>query len=495
MPYYAGAPENSTPGSGATPGVGPTIDAGLLAPFQGLQPPLRYELNPASGMFQITDANGKEIRSDADRIWKEWQTEQWHREQKRVNDFAPADPAPAAGGSTTEVNAADIKAATDVYRNGIASGNDQRQAVVDYTPTPTAAGTQVPVQASLVSPADRLAAAMQRDTTVGSADLGALRATAQGQGAVGQLATARLQQALRAGAAQASGIAYGATGAARKGAARTAALAANQAALGAGSKVAELQAAGAVQAQTQVAGIEQQRANLQGQIDQARASGDQDAINTLQAKMADLDQQTKTFNAGQEQTAATTRNDQGLAAQAEGERQRVANERLKLDATKAIEDSAKGLLDEAQREATLAMARTQLDLAERKFQAEVDQAKKAQANEDRKFWADVIARVAGAVVPKPPAAAHGGLVTRPTQVTVGEAGPEIIVPVDVDVGARLARALSLGAKPFDRQGAPDLSALLQLLKSGGGEQAPQQVPPELVALLAAGNARARKASY
>jgi hypothetical protein len=427
----------------------------------------------------------------------------WADSEAKKHGVAPAGP-PVGPADTSVVNVADIQQAVDAYRTGVQSGQEQRQAIIDYRPTPTAQGTQTPVQAATVSEAQRLQAAMQGQTTVGSADLAGLQASAQGQGAVGQLAAARLQQALRAGAAQASGIAQGATGAARKGALRTAALAANRNAMDAGAKTAEMQAAGAIQAQTQVAGLQQQRANLQGQLDQARAAGDQQAINSLQAKMADLDQQTKQFNAGQTQTAATTRNDQALAAQGQDENQRVANERLKLDAQGAIENSAKGLLDEAQREATLSMARQQLDLAERRFQLEADEAKKAQANQDRMFWASVISNVAGGLVgaisapptpPGPPKAAHGGLVTKPTEVLVGEAGPELIVPVNQDVGARLARALSVGAQPFDRQGAPDLSALLALLKGGQGQPAPAELPPELVALLAAGNARARKASY
>ena len=78
---------------------------------------------------------------------------------------------------------------------------------------------------------------------------------------------------------------------------------------------------------------------------------------------------------------------------------------------------------------------------------------------------------------------------------VGEAGPELILPVD-GVTARLAKALALDRKPFDRKDAPNLGALLELLKKKGGDQEPERkVPPKLVAILAAGNARARKASY
>ncbi len=58
------------------------------------------------------------------------------------------------------------------------------------------------------------------------------------------------------------------------------------------------------------------------------------------------------------------------------------------------------------------------------------------------------------------AAAHGGLVTKPTHVLAGEAGPELIVPVKADVGQGAKRNLSLEAQPFDRSRAPNLSALL-----------------------------------
>jgi hypothetical protein len=465
-----------------TPGATPGAPEGTTTPaptelFAGFLPPFKPVMGAHGDVAGYEDANRKMVPWT---VYNDWTKAEQARQ--RVEDLK------AVGDSGQQVSPEDMKIALDQYREAIAKANTQYDAILNHVPTPTAAETFKPVDASTITDAQRLSAAMQGQTTVGSADLAGLQASAQGQGAVGQLAAARLQQALRAGAAQASGIAQGATGAARKGALRTAALAANRNAMDAGSKVAELQAAGAVQAQTQVAGLQQQRANLQGQLDQARAAGDQQAINTLQAKMADLDQQTKQFNATQTQTAATTNNEQGLAAQGEEERQRVENERLKLDASKAATDAAAGLLSENDR-------RAQLDLAYKKLADAQDEGEKS-------FWqgliTSLISRAAGALVPGPPTtpkAAHGGLVTKPTEVLVGEAGPEIIIPVNQDVGARLAKALSVGSQPFDRQAAPDLSALLALLKAGQGQPAPAQVPPELVAILAAGNARARKASY
>jgi hypothetical protein len=396
----------------------------------------------------------------------------WAESEAKKHGVTPAG-APVGPADTSVVNVADIQQAADAYRTGISSGQQQRQQIINHVPNPTAAGTQTPVQSQSVQ-LDTAQADQTRALQQGA--VGYLDASAQGKGVAGQLASARLAQALRAGAAQASGIAQGATGAARKGAARSGALAANQAALAGGAKVAEVEAATALAAQGQLASA------LQG----VRA-GDI----TQSGQGADV----AAGNANRDLTAQTTRNDQGLRAQGQDEDQRVANERLKLDAQAAIEGSAKGLLDEAQREATLSMARRQLDLAERRFQLEVDQAKKEDARKDREFWAGVIAQVAGALVPGPPKAAHGGLVTESTMVEVGEAGPELIIPVNVDVAAKLAKALTIASKPFDRKDAPSLSALLKLLKSGGSEEERPKVPAKMAAILASGNSKARKAGY
>ena len=182
-------------------------------------------------------------------------------------------------------------------------------------------------------------------------------------------------------------------------------LAANQAALDGGSKVAELQAATALQAQGQLASalqgvrgqdvdvaakkaaLEQERKNLQAQLDQARAAGDQNAINAAQTKMAELDQRTREFNASEANKAQARSEDQSFQAQDINnqtglevsrltEEQRIANEKLKLEASEAATRAAKGLLDENDRKA-------QLDLAHRKIQEAKDAADKA-------FWQGIV---------------------------------------------------------------------------------------------------------
>jgi hypothetical protein len=430
--------------------------------FQGYVPPFRKkdQFLDALRNDEYVDATGKNVPRE---VFLAWQAV-GSPVGEALRAWNPPRPEDATGKGST-VDAVDTRLALDSYRGAIDKANKQYDSVLGYTPMPTAQGTQAPVQAGTVQ-LDTAQADQTRGQQQGA--LGYLDQSAQGKGAAGQLAAARLAQALRAGAAQGAGIAQGATGAARKGATRAGILAANQAALAGGSKVAELEAAAAVQAQGQYASaLQGVRA---GDITQSATAADVGAA-----------------NANRDLTAQTTRNDQGLRAQGQDEDQRIANERLKLDASKAATDAAAGLLNENERQAQLKLAYDKLNLA-------VDQAEKS-------FWRGIItsliSRVAGAVVPGPPqtpAAAHGGLVTKPTQLLVGEAGPEIIVPVKQDMPAQLAQALSVGSKPFDRQQAPDLSALLSLLQGRAGP-APPQVPPHLIAVLAAGNARARKASY
>ncbi len=54
---------------------------------------------------------------------------------------------------------------------------------------------------------------------------------------------------------------------------------------------------------------------------------------------------------------------------------------------------------------------------------------------------------------------HGGLVTKPTRAIIGEAGPELVLPVK-GVTAKLAAALAQRNKPFARKDAVDLKTLL-----------------------------------
>lgn len=88
-------------------------------------------------------------------------------------------------------------------------------------------------------------------------------------------------------------------------------------------------------------------------------------------------QQAQEFNAGQKNTTATgnadrfvgtqtANNQQGLAANVAGSQQDIAQADLRLRAQKAIEDSAKGLLDENERQNQIAIAREQLAIAKQR---------------------------------------------------------------------------------------------------------------------------------
>ena len=279
-----------------------------------------------------------------------------------------------------------------------------------------------------------------------------LQAAAAGQGPAADLARARLASALRAGGAQAAGVAYGATGQNRKAATLMAALGANQSALAAGDQVAQLEAQDRMNAQTQLANaLQGARSQDLSQAGTAATVGAGNADRTL--KYGDQVLQYGQLNEGAARDVVQTGNE---------------NEALKD-------------------------ARARLKIAEQQ--------------NDRagiEYWAGVItnllgtaARVVaspGSAASEPAKLAHGGIVTRPTHALVGEAGPEIILPVD-NVPERLARALAVDRKPFDRADAPDLSRLLSALKGTGPAPAPEApMPPKVIVMLAAGNAKARKES-
>jgi hypothetical protein len=91
------------------------------------------------------------------------------------------------------------------------------------------------------------------------------------------------------------------------------------------------------------------------------------------------DQKTQQANADRLLQAGSLTNQQGLAANVAGSQEDVAQAKLRMDAQKAIEDSAKGLLDENERQNQLAIARQQLAIAQQK-----------QDQEAQKYWFDEI---------------------------------------------------------------------------------------------------------
>lgn len=128
------------------------------------------------------------------------------------------------------------------------------------------------------------------------------------------------------------------------------------------------------------------------------------AVNSDRQKQADLKQAAEKANQEAQNTAQARDDEQRYGAQVDNnktgievsrltEEQRIANERLKLDASKAATDAAQGLLNEDQRQQTLALAKKQAALAEQQFKAARTDADRAAAAADRDFWAKVIASV------------------------------------------------------------------------------------------------------
>ena len=456
MPYFPGAPEFSTPGSGApvtsgpgsyfggnwvpgvttggTPGVVPsgapsvvTTPAPTPTPqtFMGFTPPFAMQEDSSSGRRGFVDANGKPV---PDGVVQAWNTAEDAR--KGVDNLKEAQ---AAG---QVVSPEDMKLALDQYRDAIGQARAQYTAILGHEPDPSPSevlsmptGSTVRMsQVAQVSPAQRLQAAMQGQTNVGATGLDTgqadqsralalqnardLQATAAGAGAGQQAAAARLKLALSRSSQLASGMAAQARGSERRGLRREAIIQDGQRKLE-GATALEAQAAQERQAaqgqlgqqlqatrSTDVdvaakkAALDQERKTLQAQIDAAKAANDQGAINALTSKMADLDQRTRELNAQATNQAQARKEEQsftgqqvdinrGLEVSRLTEEQRVANERLKLDASKAAQDAGQGLLTENARQEQLAFAREQLRVA--------------QSQADRQFWGNMISSLISGV--------------------------------------------------------------------------------------------------
>jgi hypothetical protein len=225
----------------------------------------------------------------------------------------------------------------------------------------------------------------------------------------------------------------------------------------------KFQAAQKLQAETKLADLQQAQNIAQAQLDQAKAAGDQNAINAANMKMADIRAQVATTNAQLAQDAnkfnTTTSvgvqekdRDTMLQGQQQAEAQRIADADMRIRAQKALEDSARGLLNEDQRQQTLDMARQQMALAEQQFQLAKDEAARAQANENRRFWAGVISSVVSGVATggaslAMPKAAQGGVTAGPTLAGEGNR-PELVIPIEGKLSDRMRAALAVDNKPF-----------------------------------------------
>jgi hypothetical protein len=426
-------------------------------------------------------ANSIKIGTDAGRAYQE--AVAFAAQAGTTPPAAVVDPTAAVG--QTEVTGTDVKDAVDVYRDFVQKGGAGAgifQGIANDKPTSMAPRT--PITSSVLSapkltPAERLTAALQGRVTVEATDTTDLAATAAGKGAGQLAAAARYKQALQSAGQQANALANQARGSERRGVRRDVALQQGENVVAAGAKIEEINATDRMAAQSKIADLDAQKKQTQATLDQARAAGDQAAINNAQAEMLRIDTEIKKANADLMQRTEQGNADRDLDAQtandaASREDYRIREEarredaRLRLEATQAMQQAAQGLLQEAQREELIKQARAQIALAEQELQFAKDEAARAAAREKRGFWSQLLGSilqgattVGAAYVTKK--AAHGGIVNQPTHLLAGEAGPEIVVPITPSAAQRLGQAMAVDAKPF--KGPVDDRALATLLAS------------------------------
>lgn len=431
---------------------------------------------------------------------------------------------PSPASPDTGVQSKDVTDALNTFRQAVDPNNGKpyRQ-IVD---APSTKIEERDVTASTAAAPQLGDATMQAKTTVEATDydtragdearqlqlqnLRDLQATARGEGAGQDAAAARMRLALLRNQQQASGNIQGARGAERRGLRRAELqqrgerqLAADIA--GQAQSATERQAAQAavgqqtsdirktdVDVETTRAGFEEKRKTLQAQLDSARRANNQAAINDFTKKLADLDADIAKFNASQTQNADTGNANRSVDVQDKNVDNTRDDNDQRIRAQKAIEDAAKGLLDENQRQEELTLAKRRLALAEEEFKFARDEAARKAAQEKVQFWAGMVERLLGkaaGIATAKPAAAQGGLVTEPTLVAEGK-HDELVIPV-TGLTAALRKALAVEAKPF-AQPVP-IQALMKVLKKQGVED--RKAPPKGIAvLLAASNQKARKAA-
>lgn len=171
------------------------------------------------------------------------------------------------------------------------------------------------VDAAQMSQAQRLAAAQQRATTVGETDTRRLEQTAEGQGAIANNLAANLRLAQQRSMQARQGLANQARGNERRGLRRALITGAGAEDLATADTIVARTTEQQMAATNQLAALDNQRKTLQAQLDAARASNDQNAINTISMKMADLDQQREQVNAQLRQQTAEGNVNRTLEAQ------------------------------------------------------------------------------------------------------------------------------------------------------------------------------------
>jgi hypothetical protein len=463
---------------------------------------------------------------------------------RKANGLPPIPKAPSSnllpGQNPGAVTSGDVSDATQVYRDTVNSGKDvygrilaktgepDPSAIKFYEQNKVAPGT---IRAETITDPNRnLKGVQQGATTVEATNVSDLEATARGQGAGQQAAAARYNQLLQQQQGATNARVQAERGAERKGLRRAQLLAGGEQALQAGSKIAELDAQTSLTAQKDVATFDAERKQKQAELDAARLSGDADRIQKAQRDMVEFEQKAKEFNATQTQTANTTNVSNKLTADTTNlkagteaikqdfETWKQTNQ-LALDAQKALEQSAQGLLNEDQRQQTLAMARAQLAKAQEEFEylksRNAKQDEINAANQRMAFWGTMITslvaagttiatsnpavgaaagQAAGAGV-KAAAAEHGGAVDRTTMALIGEAGDhELVIPIKGKLSDRMMALLNIDSKPFQASGPSgqidNMSDLTKAIRATL-KTAPA-ADDDMTSMLAAANIRAKR---
>lgn len=348
---------------------------------------------PGSPNLFFHDADGVQI---SEQTFAHWKAAGQPDASKAPPPRTTGNPTGNTGGigGVAEVSDQDVRSAWQQYQDAINRGT-MNLANTPVVPPPRPLDLATPVQAAQVSPAERLVAARQEAVKVGAIDTADLAATAAGRGAGQDVAAASRRLANIRSQQQAQGLIQQARGTERKGARLQQLQQLGDQNIATEDKVQQENAQARQAAQVTLANISAQKQTVQAQLDQARAAGDQAAINAAQEKMADLDQRAKEVNVQETNKVAGENVDRSLTAQTNQESQRVENERLKIDIQKMINDSAQGLLSEAQRQQNLAHARQQLDLAEREFAAARTDADRQFAAQKRQQWLGLISALVG----------------------------------------------------------------------------------------------------
>jgi hypothetical protein len=329
------------------------------------------------------------------------------------------------------VNNEDVQRALDVYRKGVTDSGVPIEEILAKDPNadrvrPQDVGPVTPArEVADLTPAQRLQAELQRQTTVADTNTKDLEATARGQGAVAERAAAQLRLSAQREDQAAQGLVQQARGAERKGARLEAILQRGQRQLQVADTVAAQTAQTQLAAQDKLADLDARRKELQAQLDSARAANDQAAVNDLQKKMADLDLETQKANAtiqGQNAdrtldsdktnaTIAGQNQDRALKAQESDDAHWVRVEDMKLKAREQQQKAAQGLLDAEQTEVLRQQWQQQYDLAVKQFE-EAKRQNKSQEDLARhqanvQFWGGLISSLVGGAT-----AVGAGMVTK-----------------------------------------------------------------------------------